>query len=615
MLNANILYKVCGTNIMLADLNKAYLNTAISIIEGIYSREIDIRQELVDRFINKFGGLDSLKALADEVKDIVYIKDEDLSKFQTIADFIGCFNNTILFRDFKIKSGRNISMINPRIKGRHLEAIVLIHKAIEKFLDITLKKSSSVLPAQVGGTMRIKNIKAKSASSYMPKLDDSYIIKMDISKFYDSVKTSNFLKHDILKYVNPISSELYKLLETIDEESFILHHNGTFLQYITQNQYSFFYNVEGFEGDVNINETIRTNRMVAIFMLSYLMHNNKIPTGAIYSSSLANLYLLSVDIEFCKNIGLNVLKNESQGDLFLRDDSDPVQYFRFMDDVTICIRKETGLAPFNIVKLYERIANKYGLHLKYSKTSIHDMEKSSNIPILGYTYRIVNEQNLRFLESKYRKDILDMIKDGGYSNFDLSKKGKLAYAMSAESSFKDIMLHYNYNEKLKLFNSDRLKFKFNEKIYNVKFEGLHIKDIINSVKDPNFPSFQTGFCTTRRHIHRRMDIQRKNLAIRYILQFMMSPYNDKHYRIIDISPETSDSNGNGIRIRFSYSVFKNPNSASADCFRIPFSILDKMKIEESTLNEGDILIDQGGLGSLLRLKHWNIDNYKVEHNA
>jgi len=480
--------------IRLAILFYNYAYEAVLIMERINENGSDKMKALVNKVVQKAGyaNLVELKGFIIGSCDIYDLLPNhgNISKYQQLADLIGNFNNTILFRDYTNKKGRKITFLNKSLDEDSLLSIKIIHESYLNFFRyfFVIKNLPNF---SVGSRDRVENIlpipDRRFTSDTMKvfrhvqsvSCDNGYgvkpvsLLKIDIGKFFNSVTCGKFIKNkSFAPFIfqggdipdNAVARSLNNVHNKLCEECerYVPETLGFMFQ-----QVSFDRNYNKYLVSFETLKHIRhMNYRMLIYMVSFLTHNNSIPTGMSYSPILSNIFIHQADIEIS-----NFLYNK---DLF---------GYRYLDDLTITSDNDRNL--FKYAKAIEKIYNKYGLYLKYDKTCIQHSDKG-NLSALGYSYN-VQDGSVR-LNAKYRKELIDLISDLDPSVIptDLRLIGKLNYGLSARGSNADVLMHYGFNHKKAFFDnlSDENFIAGHEfLIYDHGFD--HIKDVDISIGKPD----------------------------------------------------------------------------------------------------------------------------------
>ena len=122
----------------LAILFYSYAYEAVLIMEQINENGSDKMRALVNKVVQK-AGYDDLTELKEFIISSCDIYDllpnqGNISKYQQLADLIGNFNNTILFRDYINKKGRRITFFNKSLDDDLLLSIKIVHQGYLNFL-------------------------------------------------------------------------------------------------------------------------------------------------------------------------------------------------------------------------------------------------------------------------------------------------------------------------------------------------------------------------------------------------------------------------------------------------------------------------------------------------
>lgn len=480
--------------VRLAILFYSYAYEAVLIMEQINKNGSDKMKALVDKVVQK-AGYDNLTELKEFIISSCDIYDllpnqGNISKYQQLADLIGNFNNTIIFRDYTNKKGRKITFLNKSLDEDSLLSIKIIHESYLNFFRyfFVIKnlpnfsvgsrdrvENMSLIPDRrfTSDTMKVfRHVQSVSCDNGHGVKPVS-LLKIDIGKFFNSVTCGKFIKNKsfapfifqggdipdnaVARSLNNVHNKLCEECERYVPET---------LDFLFE-QVSFDRNYNKYLADFETLKHIRhMNYRMLIYMISFLTHNNSIPTGMSYSPILSNIFIHQADIEIS-----NFLYNNN---LF---------GYRYLDDLTITSDNDRDL--FKYAKAIEKIYNKYGLYLKYDKTCIQHSDKG-NLSALGYSYN-VQDGSVR-LNAKYRKELIDLISDLDPSIMptDLRLIGKLNYGLSAKGSNADVLMHYGFNHKKAFFDnlSDENFITGHEfLIYDHGFD--HIKDIDISVGKPD----------------------------------------------------------------------------------------------------------------------------------
>ena len=480
--------------IRLAILFYNYAYEAVLIMERINENGSDKMKALVDKVVQK-AGYDNLTELKEFIISSCDIYDllpnqGNISKYQQLADLIGNFNNTIIFRDYTNKKGRKITFLNKSLDEDSLLGIKIIHESYLNFFRyfFIIKnlpnfsvgsrdrvENMSLIPDRRFTSDTMKVFRHVQSVSY----DNGHgvkpvsLLKIDIGKFFNSVTCGKFIKNkSFAPFIfqggdipdNAVARSLDNVHNKLCEEC--ERYVPETLDFLFE-QVSFDRNYNKYLADFETLKHIRhMNYRMLIYMVSFLAHNNSIPTGMSYSPILSNIFIHQADIEIS-----NFLYNNN---LF---------GYRYLDDLTITSDNDRDL--FKYAKAIEKIYNKYGLYLKYDKTCIQHSDKG-NLSALGYSYN-VQDGSVR-LNAKYRKELIDLISDLDPSVMptDLKSIGKLNYGLSAKGSNADVLMHYGFNHKKAFFDNlgdENFTTGHEFLIYNHGFD--HIKNVDISVGRPD----------------------------------------------------------------------------------------------------------------------------------
>lgn len=480
--------------VRLAILFYSYAYEAVLIMEQINENGSDKMRALVNKVVQK-AGYDNLTELKEFIISSCDIYDllpnqGNISKYQQLADLIGNFNNTILFRDYINKKGRRITFFNKSLDDDLLLGIKIVHQSYLNFLRYffvirnlpnfrigsrdRVESLGSVLDRRfTSDTMKVFRYVESVSRDNNHGVKPVSLLKIDIGKFFNSVTCSKFIKNkSFAPFIfqggdipdNAVTKNLDNIQVLLSEE--YKKYIPASLDFLSDQM---FVNDNYSEPLVDF-ETLKhirhMNYRMLIYMISFLTHNNSIPTGMSYSPILSNIFIHQADIEISGFLYNN--------DLF---------GYRYLDDLTIASDNDRNL--FKYAKEIEKIYNKYGLYLKYDKTCIQHSDKG-NLSALGYSYN-VKDGSVR-LNAKYRKELIDLISDldPSVNPTDLRLIGKLNYGLSAKGSNADVLMHYGFNQKKAFFdNLDNDNYACNIEI-NVFDSGAdHYKDIDISIGKPD----------------------------------------------------------------------------------------------------------------------------------
>lgn len=583
--------------IRLAILFYSYAYEAVLIMERINENGSDKMKALVNKVVQKAGyaNLAELKSFIISSCDIYDLlpNQGNIFKYRQLADLIGNFNNTILFRDYINKKGRRITFFNKSLDDDSLLGIKIVHQSYLNFLRyfFVIRNLSNF---RIGSRDRIEStgiaIDRRFTTDTMKvfryvesvSCDNGYgvkpvsLLKIDIGKFFNSVTCSKFIKNkSFAPFIfqggdipdNAVTNSLDRIHVLLSEE---------YKKYIPV---SLDFLLDQMSADNNYSEPLvdfetlkhirYMNYHMLIYMISFLTHNNSIPTGMSYSPILSNIFIHQADIEIS-----NFLYNKN---LF---------GYRYLDDLTITSDNDRNL--FKYAKDIEKIYNKYGLYLKYDKTCIQHSDKG-NLSALGYSYN-VQDGSVR-LNAKYRKELIDLISDLDFSTIpaDLRLIGKLNYGLSAKGSNADVLMHYGFSQKKAFFdNLDNDNYACNIEI-NIFDRGTdYYKDIDISIGKPDvcYKEFIHSIRFTGTNARRRKSYYNyyrymskpKWLAAVFLIEKFLSIGNFK-YRINNIFNSIEKDGVKGNILEF---VTTNPNKSkwipvSVQVF-VPHDLVSKMNV-------------------------------------
>lgn len=454
---------------------------------------------------------------------------ELLNAYSIVSEFLSDFADTILFRNYTNRKGRKITTMNTLLSEEDRENIKYFHRLYTAIFECEYDRAlhNMCLSANVIGFRKSMSI---ANTVHMLKFNRIEIINMDIAKFFNNVDMKKFFDNDVINILfNSILGNKYEYLEYLfdkplnvfsldysnknpedfvscplsfkfngsDVISIVPNIGGTdFIQRRSNNDKARYGRMHSFllSNSSNVGSIYKVNDsgysirlrnpgipdkrefFLQFFYrtLSFLMHNNKLPTGASYSPVLSNIFLLDFDIKLKKlldSMSVNTRYN----------------LIRYADDITIYTSKKginssntysvdghLNLYPskgdisdrnneidFSVAKKVEELINQYGLYLNYSKTKI--FRKHEEASILGLTIPAVDKATISDIKigSSKRKEMIDLISNSLDFDYDSKTKGFLSYCIT-NGGMRDFVIHHGMNSKL---NDPSLKNIF-EKYFN-----------------------------------------------------------------------------------------------------------------------------------------------------
>lgn len=483
-------------------------------------------------------------------------RDELLKSYSIVSEFLSDFADTILFRNYTNRKGRKITTINTLLSAEDVNNIKYFHRLYTLIFEQEYDKAISSLGLYHNIIGFRRNI---SITSIMQSLQNirSEVINMDIAKFFNNVDMKKFFDNDVANILfDSISGKKYKYLEYVfnkpldvsvvknsfkepedlvscsksfkfNEYSIYLNKPSirsvfAFPRRIGSNKdikmmgrlYKFFaFGKNNVFGSYKVNDsgsfiTLREPSMpdkreyfLQFFYrtLSFLMHNNKLPTGASYSPVLSNIFLLDFDIKL-KSI--------------LKDLSTDVKYdfIRYADDITIYTSNTSAenKIDFSIAKKVDELVNQYGLHLNYSKTKIFRRHEDASILGLVVPAPGKTSESTVHIGSTKRKEMIDLISSSLDFNYDPKTKGFLSYCINNNGT-KDFVIHHGMNVKL---NDNRLRNVFDK--YFDKSVVKDFRELFYSISKNSKASKSEYFNSIIRIYHEKAfaDLFMKSISIR-----------------------------------------------------------------------------------------------------
>ena len=195
-----------------------------------------------------------------------------------------------MFRSYRNKKGRLISIINHQLNKIDSDGIKKVHSKLLHLFSMKTVKSSSYSSVGVTKKSFNKNNLAKLV------MNCSAVVKLDINKFYDSINAKKFVDNKIMfnlvstSMVGPGRNKLgnYPSFTEIYNRNKRIFHNLFFCSTFDLPVNNSFRNGDEniftvVNKDVDFDKMHIINYQMLIMVLSFVTHNNRIPTGAIYS--------------------------------------------------------------------------------------------------------------------------------------------------------------------------------------------------------------------------------------------------------------------------------------------------------------------------------------------
>ena len=566
-----------------SDLNKTIKNIVISYTDKIlraYSnckvKNNDVPLELFNKVFCKTSYKETLEH-ASVLKNCYYVDKDTIGSFQALCDVIANFSNTVLFRSYRNKKGRLISIINHQLGVGDTKNIKSVHSDLATLFG--MKNINNGYYSSIG--VAKSTFSRRKISSYASK--SSSVLKLDINKFYDSINAKKFIDNRVMfnlvrtGMVGPDFNKLgdyasFSEVYNRNRNIFFKAFNGPVIK-VEFNCYPFNEPLtSAIDKDVDFERMHIINYQMLIMILSFVTHNNRIPTGAIYSPALSNLFMLGFDMEM-----LDYVKSMRDKRIYLKG-------VRYIDDLTFFIYKNesqffsaecipnnadeennllnSSFKPFDIAKVVESKLNKYGLYLNYSKTCVQHSD-NGNLTVLGLS---VNN-NSALPSSKYRKELIDMFrnKDVDFTNY--RELGKVSYVVNLKDFIPDLLMHINYEQK-----ADNFSQMCNDKDYEYK---SFIHDIRKSYDLPNAQHDEVKLFKNYTYVNNIISRRR----FKNFISAMKSSFNSNLVSDVSIDGiSNSASNKNGETGRYIYVKFKlnkrRRNVLFTNIF-VPNRVLDK----------------------------------------
>ena len=566
-----------------SDLNKTIKNIVISYTDKIlmaYSnckvKNNDVPLELFNKVFCKTSYKETLEH-ASVLKNCYYVDKDTIGSFQALCDVIANFSNTVLFRSYRNKKGRLISIINHQLGVGDTKNIKSVHSDLATLFG--MKNINNGYYSSVG--VAKSTFSRRKISSYASK--SSSVLKLDINKFYDSINAKKFIDNKVmfnLVRTGMVGPDFNKLGDYASFSEVYNRNRNIFFKAFNEPVIKVEFNCYPFnepltsaiDKDVDFERMHIINYQMLIMILSFVTHNNRIPTGAIYSPALSNLFMLGFDMEM-----LDYVKSMRDKRIYLKG-------VRYIDDLTFFIYKNesqffsaecipnnadeennllnSSFKPFDIAKVVESKLNKYGLYLNYSKTCVQHSD-NGNLTVLGLS---VNN-NSALPSSKYRKELIDMFrnKDVDFTNY--RELGKVSYVVNLKDFIPDLLMHINYEQK-----ADNFSQMCNDKDYEYK---SFIHDIRKSYDLPNAQHDEVKLFKNYTYVNNIISRRR----FKNFISAMKSSFNSNLVSDVSIDGiSNSASNKNGETGRYIYVKFKlnkrRRNVLFTNIF-VPNRVLDK----------------------------------------
>lgn len=365
---------ICSTSKILSSDKCGYLITKYHNECFKHNGDIVFFFEVYDRLYRLISYYLSCKSDFSKGLYIKQIKYEFMSlvpTFNALAEYLGSFSNTCVYRNVTINN-RVLSIVDRRLNTSHKYLIAMVHKQIAVFFDVyySIFTTHHNIKHNIYGFIKGKS--CVDNAKYHLENKPQAMINTDVNKFFNNCT--------ILKM---LSSKVF--LDTLN----------------TFNAPS---------------EIINSFHVGIISALFYATHNSVFPTGSIFTPVLSNLIFLNIDVEIISYI--DSLKNQYDiSELSLR-------YSRYADDITLStnIQKINNNNVLNIVVLkdIEKILNKYGFYIKYAKSKISGKgdAKIVNGIVLDIDNNKLSIGSDKKLHLKQLKDANpDILKDSSYAGY------------------------------------------------------------------------------------------------------------------------------------------------------------------------------------------------------
>lgn len=451
-----------------SDLNRAIKNIVIDYADKILKayanckvKNNDVPLELFNKVFCKTSDKETLEHIS-VLRDCLYVDKDTIGSFQALCDVIANFSNTVLFRSYRNKKGRLISIINHQLGAGDSKNIKNVHSDLAILFG--MKNINNGYYSSVGVAKH--SFSRRKISHYAAR--SSSVLKLDINKFYDSINAKKFIDNKVmfnLVRTSMVGPDFNKLGDYASFSEIYNRNRNIFFRAFDDSMIKSEFNyytfkkplVRAVDKDVDFDRMHIINYQMLIMILSFVTHNNRIPTGAIYSPALSNLFMLGFDMEM-----LDYVKDMRDKKIYLKG-------VRYIDDLTFFIYKNesnflsancipnsddkenallnSSFKPFDIAKVVESKLNKYGLYLNYSKTCVQHAD-NGNITVLGVS---VNKK-AALPSSKYRKELIDMFRNKDVDLTNYRELGKLSYVANLNDFMPDLLMHINYEQKANDFS-------------------------------------------------------------------------------------------------------------------------------------------------------------------
>lgn len=566
-----------------SDLNKTIKNIVIDYTDKILKayanckvKNNDVPLELFNKVFCKTSDKETLEH-ASVLKNCLYVDKDTIGSFQALCDVIANFSNTVLFRSYRNKKGRLISIINHQLGYGGSKNIKSVHSDLATLFG--MKNIKNGYYSSVGVAKH--SFSRKNISNYAA--NSSSVLKLDINKFYDSINAKKFIDNKVmfnLVRTSMVGPDFNKLGDYASFSEIYNRNRNIFFKSFDEPVIKLDFNCYPFEKslisavdkDVDFDRMHIINYQMLIMILSFVTHNNRIPTGAIYSPALSNLFMLGFDMEM-----LDYVKDMRDKKIYLKG-------VRYIDDLTFFIYKNesdflssqgisnnadkennllnSSFKPFDIAKVVESKLNKYGLYLNYSKTCVQHAD-SGNITVLGVS---VNK-SAALPSSKYRKELIDMFRNKDVDITNYRELGKVSYVINLKDFIPDLLMHINYEQKSNDFSQ-----MCNDKNYEYK---SFIHDIRESCELPGMSD--SGVKLFKRYTY--IDNITSRRRFRNFISAMKSLFHSNlvsNIGIVGISNSASNKNGEAGRyIYFKFKFSKRRRNILFTNIFVPNRVLDK----------------------------------------
>lgn len=332
------------------------------------------------------------------------------SFFSFFPELISTYANTFIYRLIEIKDNndkvRKITIVNQKLPKEYKDRYKLICTKPDLFLMMWEKITNNFITSTKGEFIQDSVKGFRRNYSYLDHVNSHHgaesVMTCDINKFYNSLNLKNVIDNNIF-------ASLFDRLIIKEYSGYINN---------SKEQIEMLKNLEIFSSVGKNYLNFVKNYFVHMCNITLYFHtfNGLIPTGTHSAPSITNLLMIPFDLDM---------------EELMRTKYTDVKYTRYVDDICLSSKKEKDnngnyVISIDAAKDIEKILNKYGLYLKYTKTKIFGKNDTKVIANLNLT----NVKNQPSIGSKYKLEIKQQLDGKNYEELTDSERGILSWVRS-----------------------------------------------------------------------------------------------------------------------------------------------------------------------------------------